>query len=345
MTLELRDGLHEIADVAPRLSVPADLYERGRRVRRRRRATGAAAALIVVAVTAFGVYAPSRSATVAPANSGDTRLPSVVVSPPRFTAELVRAPVEPALVVYAGGESAHTEGFSGDEYPLIVVGPDDAYRDYDRPEWTSFGDWLPTFLLSPDGRYILMTDTTPGPQSASRLLDLATGNVRVLTWGAPIVWSPDGRFAVFMRSDAGGERVAVVSMASDRMVWSGLVTQGVADNTTAAFAADGSLAFLDGSELRIVRHNGQAWTVSADLHDRNLDVLRLAGPAAWTPDGRRIIAMTANGAMTPIAAANGAVSTRPLASLGPQPLDEPATSSSRGAATHRSWSSAITWSC
>jgi hypothetical protein len=46
--------------------------------------------------------------------------------------------------------------------PLVIVGPGDQYRTYERPEWTSASDWSPTFLLSPDGRYLLTANRLSG---------------------------------------------------------------------------------------------------------------------------------------------------------------------------------------
>src|SRR5207302_6385494 len=197
MSARLREALREVADAAPRIDVRPGLFDRARRSRRRRRAVTTAAVLVVVVGIVLGLGtvppAPRPDRSSGPVDGG---LPSLVVSPPRWTADVRSAPVGTGLVVYSGPESQ--EGLSGDSYPLVVVGPGDQYRTYDRPEWTSASTWSPTFLLSPDGRYLLMADIPSGSTSYSRLLDLRTGAVGILTAGAPLAWSPDGRQAVLV---------------------------------------------------------------------------------------------------------------------------------------------------
>ncbi|HEY2791688.1 MAG TPA: hypothetical protein VGJ28_04995 [Micromonosporaceae bacterium] len=280
MTSGLRDALRELAEQAPAPAVPPGLYEKARRTRRRRRLIGAAAALSVVALTGIFWYAqpPAPIVPAAPASAASLQLPSVVVAAPHGTDDIRDAPLPAALAVFAGRDEAD---------PLTLVGPDDQYRVYHRPEWTSANIYTPTFLLSPNGRYLLMDDTLGG-SPASRLLDVTTGDVRVLTAGDPLAWSPDGRMAVFQSiSYDTNVEIRVADMPSGHIVNQFSMTlDDPTQAVTASFSADNaSLAVAAGRFLTVREANtirGQGFMKPVYI------VMRIAGPDAW-PDGSSVL--------------------------------------------------------
>ena len=149
--MRLGEALHDVAGASPPLEVPADLFDRAWRVRRRRRFQ-AALAIVVLSVAVLTVTGRPGGLTVQPGQNPDG-LPSRVVPPPWLSADIDRAPLDAALVVFAG--PAATESALGDHsWPLTLVGAGDQYRVYERPEWTTATHPGRTFLLSPNGRYL-----------------------------------------------------------------------------------------------------------------------------------------------------------------------------------------------
>jgi hypothetical protein len=321
--------VREIAEAAPVIAVRPGLFDRARRARRRRQAAGVTAAFIAAAVVTLGVYAgPPPPRPAQPSGPADgTALPSRVVAPPRGTADVRPAPVGEALVVFSGGEDSHQEGLFSDSYPLVIVGAEDRYRTYDRPEWTFASSWSPTFLLSPDGRYLLMADRSSGSQSRSRILDLRTGKVRGLAEGAPLAWSPDGRQAILVSYDGDatsmdpqGAEIRVVDIPTGQVAWRSALPPRprAGEALTAALSADGSaLAVQHDAELTVYRRTGGGWK-------RGLDTERLAGPAAWTPDGRHLAVAGGQGQLALLDAAAGTPTPQPgLPTMATRPFDLP----------------------
>ena len=277
--MRLRDALHDVAEASPPLDVRADLFDRAWRVRRRRRYM-AALAILVLAAAALTVAGLPGGRTVQPGQSHDG-LPSRVVTPPWQSADIGRAPLDAALVVFAGSES--TESLLGDSWPLTLVGTDDQYRIYQRPEWT-YSPQGPTFFLSPNGRTLLMPYWLAGDDSRTRLLDLASGAVRIVDAGLPMAWSSDGREAILVHYDGdptGGGNAAgtirVVDPLSGRIAWEVSLpgTARFIDGIVAALSPDGSqLAVQQGTSLTVHRRSGGvAW-------QRTVADGRLAGSAA-----------------------------------------------------------------
>jgi hypothetical protein len=292
--MRLREALHDVAEASPPLDVQADLFDRAWRVRRRRRFQAALAILVLSAAVLTVTWLPGGR-IVQPGQSGDG-LPSQVVTPPWQSADIGRAPLGAALVVFAGSHA--TESVLGHSWPLTLVGTDDQYRIYQRPEWTISTSGR-TFHLSPNGRALLMPYWLAGYDARTRLLDLTSGSVRIIDAGLPLAWSPDGGEVILVHYDGdptGGGNLAgsirVVDPLSGRIVWefSLPATSRFADGLVAALSPDGSqLAVQQGTSLTVHRRSGGiAW-------QRTLAVERLAGPAAWTPDGRRLAIVGATG--------------------------------------------------
>jgi hypothetical protein len=87
---------------------------------------------------------------------------------------------------------------------------------------------------------------------------------------------------------------------------------------TAALSVDGSaLAVQHGNDLMVYRRTGDGW-------QRKLDTQRLAGPAAWTPDGRRLTVTSTQGQFTLLDAATGnPMPERKLPTIEAQPFEQP----------------------
>ncbi|GAB4052340.1 outer membrane protein assembly factor BamB family protein [Catellatospora paridis] len=302
MTTELGRIMHDVADNAG-MRVPSGLYARARRARRRRLAALAAVTTLLIAgAIAFPGWRPSPPA---PAEPGIDQLPTVLVSPPAGTAALRDAPLSRALALYATAD----QFLPGENSPLTVVGSDDRYREYDRPEWTFASGWTNTILLSPDGRYVLMAQWGSGDRLRSRLLDVATGDVRTLDAGAPLTWSPDGALAALVHyngdgtsDDPVGGQITVVSMPAGRKLWQVPLTPlpGVFRELRAALSPDGlMLAVQQRDQVTAYHRDGTvAWRARV--------AGQLAGRAAWTPDGRRLLLSDARGRLLPLDAASGA---------------------------------------
>jgi hypothetical protein len=330
MTTTLRDGLRDIADVAPRLAVPAGLYDRARRTRRRRQALALSAALAVLAVTTLGLYGSPQRRSAPPASPSEAGLPSRVAAPPAYTLDVATHPDGPATVVYDGGEQTHREPLTGnDDYPLVVIGTSDRYRLYHREEWDDPIPDAPMFLLSPNGHYVLQADSlAAGPNWASFVLDTTTGKTTVRRTGVPLAWSPDSRFAVFadfaMTDGTATAELQVVAMPSGTVMWQSPVSPrlGYTGFLTAAVSPDGTaLAVLDGPELHVYRKADAQWHSVLDTTHTDLTTQELAGPAAWTPDGQDVVAFDAgHGTLTRLDATTGhTAGGTPLPALGRQP--------------------------
>lgn len=301
MTTELGRIMNDVADHA-NMRVPSGLYARARRARRRRLAAlTAATTLLIAGAIALPAWRPSPPA---PAEPGIDQLPTVLVSPPAGTAALGDAPLPRALALYATAD----QFLPGENSPLTLIGSDDQYRAYDRPEWTFASAWTNTILLSPDGRHLLMARWGSGDLTRSRLLDIATGDVRTLDAGAPLTWSPDGTLAALVQYDGDGTsddpvggHVTVASMPTGRKLWQVPLTPlpGVFRELRAALSPDGSmLAVQQRDQVTAYHRDGTvAW--------RTQVAGQLAGRAAWTPDGRRLLLSDAQGRLLPLDATSG----------------------------------------
>ncbi len=218
MTQQLREELHRLGDRAPDLSIPADLWSRGRRARARGRALTLAAAAALVAVVAGIGWALPPTGEVAPADQDRGGVPSYVEAVPghlqgRDPQDRWTGPVESDLALGTGALAFVTGG----GLPVVVT-LDGDYHLLDLPGFlgnslatsTGFSDQPTMLSLSPDGTRLAWawvelpgrTDYTPAP-SGVRIADLATGEVQeiVLTGErsvavSSLVWSHDsGRLA------------------------------------------------------------------------------------------------------------------------------------------------------
>ncbi|GLH96651.1 TolB family protein [Phytohabitans aurantiacus] len=288
MSGRLAQVLAETAEQAPPVPSPDDLWRRGRHRRRRRQTAAALACLLLVAALA---WSPVRSRTALEfAGPGadvlpSEVLPSEVAEPHLWQRTFHGDPNGPVKLTFTTGHSLNLET------ALVLIGDDGSYRlDYLSP-----GE--EPGVLSPNGRWLLgqnMTDLTTGD---TRKLDRALSGI------TPAVWAPDSRTAVGVIGDDTGTSYGPDGQEIDGPAPE-IVLVDVASGFTrtilrspdtsrwrAAFSPDGGrLAVFSAApghapRVLIIDTHGGEQPREITLTDRQ----QLAGPAAWTPDGSRIL--------------------------------------------------------
>ncbi|AVT29409.1 hypothetical protein C6361_07785 [Plantactinospora sp. BC1] len=260
-------------------------------------ALAATAALVVAAAQAPGWLAARRDAAPAEIVPGQVRNPWL------WQATVDQHPVGPASVLFF---TANTRYF---ESTGVVVGRDGGYRLLPINIGEEHG------LLSPDGRWYLRPGT-------GGLLDLRSGDERRTHPPGlrPLAWSPDGRSVVATRNNddqvitygPDNRQLNDPAKPDDLLVvdpWSGVqrvLPVGVfASHSAAAWSPDGSALAVTGpadpaaqlaerERLMVVDPVSGAVRWRVELGERQ----RLAGRAAWTPDGGRIALLTHDGCTT-----------------------------------------------
>jgi hypothetical protein len=294
--------LEDLADEMPPARLPDDLWQAGRRLRQRRRfGYAVAAVLVLVLAVALPEWAAHRRAAVVPADRPGA-VPSRVELPHLWQAKVGQWPARPggpAALVFFTGQTRYFEGTG------VAVGANGSYRLIYQEIGEGDG------MLTPDGRYYV------GP--GLRLLDLTTGKERQLSgepfWGEPLAFSPDGTELLIGVSNDDGvitygddaipdndpekpdDLVAVdMRTGARRFVAVGRMNS----YTTAAWSPDGTRIAVEGPTGRgdtgrrlsvmDARTGTPLLTVDNFAPDR-----RLAGRAAWTPDGERLAILSFDG--------------------------------------------------
>lgn len=320
MSTDLREALLRAADATPPIRVPPGVFDRARGARGRRQLIAALASVLVVAALSVGIAVGNRPAELAPAGPSDSYvLPSSVVVPPAHTADVRDAPLIHALVVYHR-ENLPGASWSEDAEPVAIVGTDDQYRTYDRPDWGTPTHPGQSFLLSPDGRYLLMPAFPSNGVPRSWLLDVRNGSTRHIDAGAPLAWSPDGRQALLVKFGDGTSAapqspdLRLVDLPSGHIAWH--VTLSARSNVDANLAAALS---PDGSQVAVQEDDSYSiWTASGSATTFSIPGATLAGPAAWTPDGSGLVLQTNPGELEIHNARTGAL-IRKLPTVYPRP--------------------------
>jgi WD40 repeat protein len=290
----VRAALRELADAAPMhpnaqaaMNAPAAPARRWRPL-----APGlAAAAVLVTLVSVVMVRLPSAEVLQPGASSGPTlpdRFPAF-----SFLQGVTDGRFGSAIALYANGSGHEDFTFS----QLILAGAEsDTYRRLEVPDYRDNGGHVRA-RLSPDGTKVAIGGT------GITVLDLITGDRAhhpVATSGivVPLAFSPNGRRVTYLTpTDIGSAGpLSILDTATG-------VSTAIADGDvlTAAFSPDGSLiAYQSASppagEIEVSNVDG-----SPDSRIPWPPHTRLAGPMAWSPDGRFLVGLATNIADRPVA--------------------------------------------
>ena len=247
-------------------------------------------------------------------DAGTYAVPEDLAGYSYVTGSVSASPPGPAVALFQHGYGVELMDFP----QAVVLGAGgDSYRRVDvaegRAGGETQGDPAP-MLLSPDGRYVAVGDhVTDEPDVA--IVDLTTGTTatHALPQGrsvVPVAWSADGgSLAMLLSSEPtnpySGERITgdigLLDLSDDSTEVLDLDDAGAA----AAYSPDGS-------ELAVERADPRGLSV-VTLDDGSTRSLPLdgvlAGPTAWSPDGR-LLAITTLDAPTvpdvePLGAPNG----------------------------------------
>ncbi|GIG86893.1 WD40 repeat domain-containing protein [Plantactinospora endophytica] len=308
----LRTVLTELADQMPPAS-PGNVWQAGRRMRRRDRlrlVTRLAVALVVLACLVPPVlhYRP-----LAEPAGGAAAVPGRVWTPWMWQGTVAQDPTGPAALLFSGdGLGLRGTDLVDHEGKVAVVGRDGSYRMllYGGAE-TVAGEEV---QVSPDGRYVVQGHLAGAEQGWLVLTDLVDGRSRTLAGpdgraccGVPVAWAPDGAAVLAMdmpEMPVGFDPMTGMGILPTRLVLHDLTTgqsrvlvdelgdhEKLRTASLAAFSPDGRwIAVSQGSRVSLLgRTGGVAWT-------RDLGPGRhLAGPGAFTPDGRQIATLTLHG--------------------------------------------------
>ncbi len=265
---------------------------------------------VVIGVGAAGLALVLTSAhDTAPAAQGGTAVPEQLADYSHVTGDVSDSPPGPAVALFQHGygvelldfPQAVVLGAGGDVYRRVDVAEDRAGAE-------TQGDPAP-MLLSPDGTKVAVGDhDTRRPDVA--VVDLLTGTTTLhpLPSGrsvVPLAWSSDGRTLANLLSPAptnpySGERitgdVGLLDLDDDSTV-----VLPDEEATAVAFSPDGSELALEqvgasGAEISVVDRQG------GDRRVLETDGV-LAGPTAWSPDGRLLATTTVRRSGAPSGAA------------------------------------------
>lgn len=249
-------------------------------------AVGAVAAGIVVVLTGLG---GSPAAVATPA------VPEVMAGYSHLTGTVSSSAPGPAVALWQHGYGVELLDFP----QAVVLGAGgDSYRRVDvaeeRAGAETQGDPAP-MLLSPDGTRVAVGDHDVERPDVV-VVDLTTGETsrHALPAGrsvVPVAWSSDGEALAILVSDE------ATSPYSGGRITGSVALLDLPDDSTEVLALDGSAtaaAFSpDGSELAVEQSGGITVVDLQDGDRRSLEVDGvLAGPAAWSPDGRLLAVTT-----------------------------------------------------
>lgn len=275
----MSDRLGELLRTAtadlPTVQVPVDLFDRAQRARRRRSVAVGVTAVVLIALATVGGIAWWPPASERPADGGKVGVPSRLRTPPLWTATVGQSPPGRAAALFGG--AATVDGWNEGRFGVVAADAD-RYRVFDEIPYTPPGFEA---LLSPDGSLV----ARPGS-----LWDLTLGTRRASS-GTPLAFSPDGRYLV-TAADAtfnGGDRYVTpyveVRDLTDATapVQVPVDTAWVPPGWSAAVSADGrQLALQVRDDVWLVDLHSGSTTPSRRI---SLEGGRLAGPAAWSPQG------------------------------------------------------------
>ena len=253
---------------------------------------------VVVGVCAAGTILVLGAEHGRPAtDDGTYAVPREMAGYSHLTGTVSSSPPGPAVALFQHGFGVELLDFP----QAVVLGArGDSYRRVDvaegRAGGETQGDPAP-MLLSPDGRYVAVGDHDTADADVA-VVDLTTGE----TTTHPL---PRGRSVVPLAWTSGSGSLAVLLSADPTNPYAGSRITGdvavldLADDTSDVLDLDDNAAGAafspDGSRLVVERSAPRELSV-VDLTDRSGVTLPLdgvlAGPSAWSPDGRLIAVTT-----------------------------------------------------
>ncbi|MBB5868780.1 hypothetical protein F4553_002159 [Allocatelliglobosispora scoriae] len=284
----MKTFLAELAEEAPVARASVDvMWHAGRRRRRRTRALTVAAAVAALAAAIAPVALPGTAPRPRPADGELPALPRSVSVPYLWHRTLGEAPNGPALAVLGpmrkiltnvGDDPLDLPGQLARTGATVVIGQDGSYR-------LIHGAAGPV-VLSPDGRHLAESASVEeGVTPLLRLIDLTSGTAREVPGDLVLAWWPDS--SRLLARDSLGALISIdTATLVERTIAlpGGIVGAAVSpDGTRIAYEVDPQPGTPGWHALIVsdVRGLPEArWELS--------DSQRLAGPAAWAPDGRSV---------------------------------------------------------
>lgn len=247
---------------------------------------GLAVAALVVVLTGPG-DSPAPAATPA--------VPQEMAGYSHLTGSVSASPPGPVVALWQ-----HGYGVEFLDFPQAVVlgSGGDSYRRVDvaegRAGGETQGDPAP-MLLSPDGTRVAVGDHDIDRPDVV-VVDLSTGDTtrHPLPTGrsvVPVAWSADGRTLASLVSDEATNPYSGGRITGDVAVLD--LTDGAAEVLELDRSSTGAAFSPDGSEVAVDQSGVVTVVGLQDGAERSLEVGGvLAGPTAWSPDGRLLAVTT-----------------------------------------------------
>ena len=219
-------------------------------------------------------------------------LPDRLAAYSHLTGDVSNSPPGRALALYQHGFGVELGDFP---QAVVLAADDDVYRRLDAAEDRSGpesqGDPGP-MRLSPDGRWVALGDHDM-PEASLDLVDLSTGDViehelpesrSVL----PVTWSADGSQIAYVSGDQPTNPYSPASPIGDLFVLD--LESGDAEPVPGGEGTGRAAFSPDGTQLAVQQSEGSEDLAIVDLASSTVRALphagTLAGPNAWSPDGR-----------------------------------------------------------
>ena len=249
------------------------------------RAVGAACGLIVLVLLTAGVGDRDAGTAVA--------LPDRLAGYSYLTGDVSNSPPGRALALYQHGFGVEFMDFP---QAVVLAADDDVYRRLDAAEDRSGpesqGDPGP-MRLSPDGRRVALGDHDTS-DAQLELVDLSSGDVvryelpEAPRSVLPVAWSADGSQIAYVSGDQPTNPYSPSSPIGDLFILN--LESGDAEPVPGGDGAGMAAFSPDGREIAVQQYEGSENLSIVDLASSAVRALphavTLAGPNAWSPDGR-----------------------------------------------------------
>ena len=249
------------------------------------RAVGAACGLVVLVLLTAGVGDRDAGTAVA--------LPDRLAGYSYLTGDVSNSPPGRALALYQHGFGVEFMDFP---QAVVLAADDDVYRRLDAAEDRSGpesqGDPGP-MRLSPDGRRVALGDHDTS-DAQLELVDLSSGDVvryelpEAPRSVLPVAWSADGSQIAYVSGDQPTNPYSPSSPIGDLFILN--LESGDAEPVPGGDGAGMAAFSPDGREIAVQQYEGSENLSIVDLASSAVRALphavTLAGPNAWSPDGR-----------------------------------------------------------